>query len=282
MSPWQYIFYFKKGSSKFFPMSCSILFQEGIIKIFSYERRAYESIDEKSLSYVMSRKIRKKKNLVLEGLIGKWSGGNWPGKWSGGPQVVKFVWATSRVESLLLCSSTCMLWGWQRCFSTAEDGMIQLSFRTDRNLFDLRKLRARTWYSAVSFLELQYADDCALAAHSELELQLVPSSAADIESQFCFCINTEKTIILFQPCNADQREIPGLVVDEVNLKVVDEFKHLGGFISKDCSLNYEVIDRINQACLSYGRMKERVFERHNISLKTKVPVYKDLCLSVLL
>ena len=28
----------------------SILFQEGIIKKISYERRAYESVDEKSLS----------------------------------------------------------------------------------------------------------------------------------------------------------------------------------------------------------------------------------------
>ena len=28
----------------------SILFKEGIIKIISYERRAYESVDEKSLS----------------------------------------------------------------------------------------------------------------------------------------------------------------------------------------------------------------------------------------
>ena len=33
----------------------SILFKERIIKKIAYERRAYESVDEKSLSYVMSR-----------------------------------------------------------------------------------------------------------------------------------------------------------------------------------------------------------------------------------
>ena len=39
----------------------SILFQEGIIKEISYERRAYESVDEKSLSQVMSKKKKKKR-----------------------------------------------------------------------------------------------------------------------------------------------------------------------------------------------------------------------------
>ena len=38
----------------------SIPFQERIIKKISYERRDYESADEKSLSYAMSRKTTKK------------------------------------------------------------------------------------------------------------------------------------------------------------------------------------------------------------------------------
>ena len=33
-----------------------------------YEHCAYESVDKKSLSYVMSRKTKKKKNLVHKGL----------------------------------------------------------------------------------------------------------------------------------------------------------------------------------------------------------------------
>ena len=38
-----------------------ILNKEVIIENISYERRAYESVDEKSLSYVMFRKTTKKK-----------------------------------------------------------------------------------------------------------------------------------------------------------------------------------------------------------------------------
>ena len=41
----------------------SILKLEGIIKKISYERRDYESVDEKSLSWAMSRKTTKKKRI---------------------------------------------------------------------------------------------------------------------------------------------------------------------------------------------------------------------------
>ena len=44
-----------------------ILKLEGIIKKISYERRDYESVDEKSLSKVMSRKTTKKRIQALKG-----------------------------------------------------------------------------------------------------------------------------------------------------------------------------------------------------------------------
>ena len=40
--------------------SAKILILEGIIKKISYERRDYESVDEKNLSWAMSRKTTKK------------------------------------------------------------------------------------------------------------------------------------------------------------------------------------------------------------------------------
>ena len=45
----------------------SILKLEGIIKKISYERRDYESVDEKSLSKAMSRKTTKKRIHALKG-----------------------------------------------------------------------------------------------------------------------------------------------------------------------------------------------------------------------
>ena len=45
----------------------SILKLEGIIKIISYERRDYESVDENSLSKAMSRKTTKRRIQALKG-----------------------------------------------------------------------------------------------------------------------------------------------------------------------------------------------------------------------
>ena len=44
-----------------------ILNKEGILEKISYERCAYESVDEKSLSYVMSRKTTKKRIHAFKG-----------------------------------------------------------------------------------------------------------------------------------------------------------------------------------------------------------------------
>ena len=52
-------------------MRCSakilILILEGIIKKISYERRDYESVDKKSLSWAMSRKTTKKRIQAVKG-----------------------------------------------------------------------------------------------------------------------------------------------------------------------------------------------------------------------
>ena len=45
----------------------SIFFKKGPSKNFSYERRAYESVDERSLSQVMSGKTTKKNFGPLKG-----------------------------------------------------------------------------------------------------------------------------------------------------------------------------------------------------------------------
>ena len=43
-----------------------ILILEGIIKKISYERRDYESVDEKSLSWAMSREKKKRKKKRIQ------------------------------------------------------------------------------------------------------------------------------------------------------------------------------------------------------------------------
>lgn len=167
--------------------------------------------------------------------------------------------------------------------SVDDNTKIQLRYRTDRSLFDLRKLQARTKCTTTSFLELQYADDCAFVTHTKEAMQSVLTVAARYYAAFGLTINTDKTEILFQPGDSNNNETrPSLLIDNCVLKVVPEFKYLGAFISNNCSLDYELNYRISQANMSYGRFRIRVFENHNICLKTKVRVYRAVCLSALL
>jgi len=50
---------------------------------------------------------------------------------------------------------------------------IPLTYRTDRNLFDLRKLQAKNMEHNTTIRELLFADDCALAAHTIQEAHLL-------------------------------------------------------------------------------------------------------------
>ena len=52
-------------------------------------------------------------------------------------------------------------------------GSAHEKYRMDRSLFDLKKLKARTKTQTVKFYEMQYVDDCALLAHTPVELQIM-------------------------------------------------------------------------------------------------------------
>ena len=50
---------------------------------------------------------------------------------------------------------------------------VMIRFRSDGGIFNLRRLKARTKVSLLLLRELLFADDCALIAHTEDELQSI-------------------------------------------------------------------------------------------------------------
>ena len=161
-----------------------------------------------------------------------------------------------------------------------EDG-IHLNYRTDRSLFDLKKLKAKTKISRTSLLELQYADDCALVAYSAEGLQQVLSRSAELYRKLGLQINIQKTEYMkYTVMPGDETHIPS--IDGVNLKEVSSFKYLGSHIAANCTLDDEINHRIGQANGAYGRLRTKVFENRNLTLKTKVMVYHAVVVSSLL
>ena len=48
---------------------------------------------------------------------------------------------------------------------------VGIIYRPDGELFNMHRLKAKTQVKATSIVDLQYADDCAISAHTEADLQ---------------------------------------------------------------------------------------------------------------
>ena len=70
-------------------------------------------------------------------------------------------------------------------------------------------------------------------------------------------------------------------IDGMPIKSVNRFKYLGSIVTSDCSVNAELITRIQAVSSAYGRLRERFFDSHDLTLSTKLKVYVQ-CLTPLL
>ena len=87
--------------------------------------------------------------------------------------------------SLLLCYA----------FRESEDGIF-LHTRSDGNLFNLARLRAKTKVRRVLIREMLFADDAALTAHTEEALQRLITRFAEACNDFGLTISLKKTNIM--------------------------------------------------------------------------------------
>ena len=155
---------------------------------------------------------------------------------------------------------------------------ILLHTRSSGKLFNLSRLRARTKVRRVLIRELLYADDAAIVAHSETELQSLCSSFAKACSEFGLKISPGKTVALSQGSLAP----PTIYINGKTLSVVEKFPYLGSTISNTNSLDAELDCRIGKAATTFGRLRQRVWSNRDLSIKLKIRVYVACVLSILL
>ena len=163
---------------------------------------------------------------------------------------------------------------------TSEVG-ITITYRLDGNLFNLQRLKARTKVSYKRICELQYADDCALLAHTPAALQHSLDTLKSVYTDLGLVINATKTEVLHQ-WYAPPPHVPDILFETMPLKVTNDFIYLGGILSSNCQPDNEVNRRICKASAAFARIRHRVISSHNLKLATKVSVYRAICLSVLL
>ncbi|RJG15198.1 hypothetical protein D4A39_16670, partial [Alcanivorax profundi] len=162
-------------------------------------------------------------------------------------------------------------------FSESEDGIF-LHTRSDGNLFNLARLRARTKVRKVLIREMLFADDAALTAHTEAALQRLITLFAEACTEFGLTISLKKTNIMGQ----DVSTPPTIIIGDHTLEVVDKFSYLGSTISSNLSLDAELNVRIGKAASAMARLAKRVWDNPMLTLNTKMKVYQACVLSTLL
>ena len=83
--------------------------------------------------------------------------------------------------------------------SQDNDDGIQLKYKTDGGVFNLRRLKARTKVKVATLRELLFADDCALNSNTEVEMQQCVNHFSRACDNFGFTISTKKTEVMHQP-----------------------------------------------------------------------------------
>lgn len=160
------------------------------------------------------------------------------------------------------------------------DNGVQLSYRLDGNLFNLRRLQAKTKITEEAIYELQYADDTALISSSHEGLQHTINTVAEAYTRSGLAININKTEVL---CMYEHpHDPPEFTINQQPLKNVQEFTYLGSVLTDTCDISNEIQRRIGLASAAFGRLSQRVFLNKDLTTNTKVSVYRAICLSILL
>ena len=159
-------------------------------------------------------------------------------------------------------------------FRDMGDG-IYIQSRQSADLFNVAKT------TRILMRELLFANDSALVAHSAEEMQKIVDAFSNASKKFGLKINIKKTEVLYQPNSTRTRE-EDIMVDGKKLNSVMEFTYLGSTISSDGCIDDEIQRRMAKASASFGRLRQRLWNNHHVSMRVKGKIYRAIVLSTLL
>ncbi|BHF80990.1 hypothetical protein SprV_0702411900 [Sparganum proliferum] len=156
-------------------------------------------------------------------------------------------------------------------------------YRTDGQLLNHRRMHFQSRVSTTTVHELLFADDCALNATSEKDMQRSMDLFAAAFENFGLVINTEKTVVMHQPppntaTPPNAPPPPQISVNGTQLQVGENFTYLGSILSRSTKIDDEVARWISKASKAFGRLQSTVWNRHGLYLNTTPKMYKSVIL----
>ena len=122
----------------------------------------------------------------------------------------------------------------------------------------------------------------AICASTDADLQRILNAFSDAYTRLGLSINVQKTQVLYQPAPNDEARNPNIVLNDETLDNIHEFAYLGSHVSADVNIDNEIQYRLRCASSSFGKLRTRVFENHDIRTQTKMMVYSSVVLPTLL
>ncbi|BHF60230.1 hypothetical protein SprV_0100319300 [Sparganum proliferum] len=128
--------------------------------------------------------------------------------------------------------------------------------------------------------DLDYADDIALLASIFGDVQSMVSGVNGVAKSVGLSINAVKTKV-FSSCIPDQEKAL-LGIDGCQLEEVDSFRYLGARLLPNGQSKDDIVSRIDAARWVFSRLRKCLWIRRDLSIATKIRVYRASVRSVLL
>jgi len=114
---------------------------------------------------------------------------------------------------------------------------------------------------------VKYADDLALMAHNEDELQIMVDSLVNTGKKYGMEINSAKSKVMMVSKGS---KVLKIVVDGRPLEQIDSFKYLGSTITSDAGCTKEIRIRIAMGKAAFNKKKVLLTSKLNLELKKKL------------
>ena len=124
-------------------------------------------------------------------------------------------------------------------------------------MFNLRRLYSKTKVMTNIIRDFLFADDCALNAGSEADMQHSIDKFSDACNDFGLTISLKKTEVMHQPAIGK----PSVTANGQRLNVVNRFTFLGSTLSQNVVIDDEVNTRIATASAAFGRLHAKLWNR---------------------
>ena len=109
---------------------------------------------------------------------------------------------------------------------------VDFHFWTDGKLFNIRRLQAKSKVTKDTAQDFLFADDCALNAANQFDMQRSMDLFATACNNFGLTVSTKKTEVMYQPAPGTPYTDPVITANGQKLASAEKFVYLGSTLSK--------------------------------------------------